>query len=210
MHYLKCCSILFLIIPTLFLASSYSSVSFGATDKAHVITPSKIICCKDDTSAGSDSTSTSLASPLKKVSTKPIQSDEAVETEKTDSTSTSLASPLKKVSTKPIQSDEAVETEQLNHESSKEDNDKGNLSDLIQTNLGKLRNVNPNEIEDNDIDAKDNNNDDNTNDNDIDAKDNNNDDNTNDNDIDAKDNNNDDNTNDRLDELRTIVSSVFS
>src|SRR6188508_2134468 len=99
MHYLKCCSILFLIIPTLFLASSYSSVSFGATDKAHVITPSKIICCKDDTSAGSDSTSTSLASPLKKVSTKPIQSDEAVETEKTDSTSTSLASPLKKVNT---------------------------------------------------------------------------------------------------------------
>ena len=164
MHYLKCCSILFLIIPTLFLASSYSSVSFGATDKAHVITPSKIICCKDDTSAGSDSTSTSLASPLKKVSTKPIQSDEA------------------------------VETEQLNHESSKEDNEKGNLSDLIQTNLGKLRNVNPNEIEDNDIDAKDNNNDDNTNDNGIDAK----------------DNNNDDNTNDRLDELRTIVSSVFS
>src|SRR6185312_8322772 len=103
MHYLKCCSILFLIIPTLFLASSYSSVSFGATDKAHVITPSKIICCKDDTRAGSDSTSTSLASPLKKVNTdeKKIITPSKIICCKddtsagSDSTSTSLASPLK-------------------------------------------------------------------------------------------------------------------
>ena len=54
----------------------------------------------------------SLASPLKKISTKPTQHDEAVETEKTDSASTlTLASPLKKISTKPTQHDEAVETE---------------------------------------------------------------------------------------------------
>ena len=71
MHYLKCYTILFLIIPTLFLAGLSSSVSFGATDKPHIITPSKIICCKDDTSASSDSTSLPLplANPLKKIST---------------------------------------------------------------------------------------------------------------------------------------------
>ncbi len=99
MHYLKCYTFLFLMIPTLFLAGLSSSVSFGATDKPQIITPSKIICCKDDTSTSSDSASTSLASPLKKISTKPTQHDEAVETEKTDSTSTSLASPLKKINT---------------------------------------------------------------------------------------------------------------
>ena len=66
------------------------------TDEKKIITPSKIICCKDDTSTSSDSASTSLASPLKKIS-KPTQHDEAVETEKTDSASTSLASPLKKI-----------------------------------------------------------------------------------------------------------------
>ena len=90
MHYLKCYTFLFLIIPTLFLAGLSSSVSFGATDKPHIITPSKIICCKDDTSASSDSASTSLANPLKKISTKPTHHDEAVETEKTDSASTPL------------------------------------------------------------------------------------------------------------------------
>ncbi len=69
MHYLKCYTFLFLIIPTLFLAGLSNSVSFGATDKPQIITPSKIICCKDDTSTSSDSASTSLASPLKKIST---------------------------------------------------------------------------------------------------------------------------------------------
>ena len=76
------------------------------TDEKKIITPTKSICCKNDTSAGSESTSTSLASPLKKISTKPIQSDEEDDSEKTESTSTSLASPLKKISTTPIQSDE--------------------------------------------------------------------------------------------------------
>ena len=65
MHYLKCYTFLFLIIPTLFLAGLYNSVSFGATDKPQITTPSKIICCKDDTYTSSDSV-TSLASPLKK------------------------------------------------------------------------------------------------------------------------------------------------
>ena len=53
------------------------------------------------------------ANPLKKVSTKPTQNDEAIEAEKTDSTSTStsFANPLKKVSTKPTQNDEAIEAE---------------------------------------------------------------------------------------------------
>ena len=97
MHYLKCYTILFLIIPTLFLAGSYSSVSFGATDKPHIITPSKVICCKHDTSAGLDSTSTSSENPLKKISTKPIHNDEAFKTEKADSTSTSSENPLKKI-----------------------------------------------------------------------------------------------------------------
>ena len=60
MHYLKCYTFLFLIIPTLFLAGLSSSVSFGATDKTHIITPSKNICCKDVTSTSSDSTSTPL------------------------------------------------------------------------------------------------------------------------------------------------------
>ena len=114
------------------------------------------------------------------------------------SASTSLASPLKKISTKPTQHDEAVETEKSSHETSEEASDDQNLSDLIQTNLGKLLNVNSNEIEDNNKDAKDIN--DNTNDNNNDKpmithKD-------------AKDTN--DNTNDRLDELRTIVSAVLS
>src|ERR1044072_7146649 len=99
MYYLKYYIIFFLIIPTLLLAGSYSSVSLGATDKDHIITPSKILCCKDDSNAGSEPTSTSLASPLKKVTPNPPQSDDAVETEKTDSSSTSLASPLKKVNT---------------------------------------------------------------------------------------------------------------
>ena len=103
MHYLKCYIILFLIIPTLFLAGLSSSVSFGATDKPHIITPSKIICCKDDTSDQFrfHFHSTSFASPLKKVSTKPTQNDEAIETEKTDSASTptSFANPLKKINT---------------------------------------------------------------------------------------------------------------
>ena len=80
-----------------------------------------------------------------------------------DSASTSLASPLKKISTKPTQHDEAVETEKSSHETSVEASDDQNLSDLIQTNLGKLLNVNSNEIEDNNKDAKDTN--DNTNDN---------------------------------------------
>ena len=62
-----------------------------------------------------------------------------------DSASTSLASPLKKISTKPTQHDEAIETEQSSHETSEEVSDDQNLSDLIQTNLGKLLNVNSNE-----------------------------------------------------------------
>ena len=122
---------------------------------------------------------------------------------------TSLASPLKKISTKPTQHDEAIETEQSSHETSKKSSDDRNLSDLIQTNLGKLLNVNSDEIEDNNKDAKD------TNDNNKDAKDTNDNnkdasinDNNNDNNKDAKDIN--DNNNDRLDELRTIVSAVLS
>ena len=119
MHYLKSYVVLFLIIPTLFLAGLYSSVSFGATEKPHIITPAKNICCKNDTSAGSESTSTSLASPLKKVSNTPTQSDED------------------------------AETEQSNHELSEEKIKDRNLSDLIQGNLGKLFSVNSDEIEDN-------------------------------------------------------------
>ncbi|MFI5406310.1 MAG: hypothetical protein ACHQ1D_07325, partial [Nitrososphaerales archaeon] len=153
------------------LASPLKKIS---TDEKKIITPSKIICCKDDTSTSSDSASTSLASPLKKISTKPTQHDEAVETEKSS------------------------------HETSEEVSDDQNLSDLIQTNLGKLLNVNSNEMEDNNKDAKDIN--DNNNDNNKDAKDIN--DNNNDNNKDAKDIN--DNTNDRLNELRTIVSAVLS
>ena len=99
MHYLKCYSILFLIIPTLFLAGLFSPLSFGAVDKPYIITPTKSICCKNDTNAGSESTSTSLASPLKKISTTPIQSDEEDDSGKVQSTSTSLASPLKKINT---------------------------------------------------------------------------------------------------------------
>ena len=232
MHYIKCYTLLFLIIPTLFLAGFYSSVSFGATDKTHIITPSKIICCKNDASAASDSTSTSVENPLKKISAKPTQSDE-VKTEKTDSTSTSVENPLKKInmdenkiitpskiicckndasaasdststsvenplkkiSTKPTQSDERVndervndervndervndervndervKTEQSNHEPFEENSNDRNLSDLIQTNLGKLLYVNSDEVEDN----------------------------------------NNDNNNDKLDELRTMVSAVLS
>ena len=69
MHYLKCYSILILIISTLFLAGLLSHLSFGAVDKPYIITPTKSICCKNDTNAGSESTSTSLASPLKKINT---------------------------------------------------------------------------------------------------------------------------------------------
>ncbi|CAN5885494.1 hypothetical protein BH23THE1_BH23THE1_01540 [soil metagenome] len=119
MHYLKSYIVLFLIIPTLFSAGLYSSVSFGATDKPYIITPSKNICCKNDTSAGSESTATSLASPLKKTSTTPTQSNED------------------------------VETEQSIHELSEENIKDRNLSDLIQANLDKLLNVNSDEIEDN-------------------------------------------------------------
>jgi hypothetical protein len=68
------------------------------TDEKKIITPTKSICCKNDTNAGSESTSTSLASPLKKISTNPIQSDEE-DSGKSESTSTSLASPLKKINT---------------------------------------------------------------------------------------------------------------
>jgi hypothetical protein len=214
MYYLKCYAILFLIIPTLFLAGLSSSVSFGATDKTHIITPSKNICCKDVASASSDSTSTptSFANPLKKISTKPTHNDEAIEAEKTDSTSTptSFANPLKKISTKPTQNDEAIEAKQSSHETSKKSSDDRNLSDLIQNNLGKLINAKSDKTEDHDKDAKDTNDNDkdakDTNDNDKDAKD------TNDNDKDAKDTNDNDKdiNNDRLDELRKIVSAVLS
>ena len=132
----------------------------------------------------------------------------------------SFASPLKKISTKPTHNDEAIEAEKSSHETSQESSDDRNLSDLIQTNLGKLLNVNSNKlrittkmqkipmITQDQKDAKDIN--DNTNDNNKDAKDinDNTNDNTNDNNKDAKDIN--DNTNDRLDELRTIVSAVLS
>ncbi len=153
MHYIKCYSIVILIIPTLFLAGLFSQVSFGAVDKPYIITPTKSICCKNDTNAGSESasaslaspmkkintddkkiitptksicckndtnagsesTSASLASPMKKISAKPIQSEEEVDSEKTQSTSTStsasLASPMKKISAKPIQSEEEVDSE---------------------------------------------------------------------------------------------------
>ena len=76
------------------------------TDEKKIITPSKSICCKNDTSAGSESTSTSLASPLKKISTTPIQSDEE------------------------------DELEHKLHEPAEKNNNDRNLSDLIQTNLG--------------------------------------------------------------------------
>ena len=50
--------------------------------------------------SGSDSTSTSPANPLKKISTNPTQSDDdGVKKEKADSTSTSPANPLKKIRT---------------------------------------------------------------------------------------------------------------
>ena len=65
MHYLKCYIFLFLMIPTLLLAGLSSSVSFGAPDKPPIITPSKIICCKDDTSTSSDSASTLSCKPIK-------------------------------------------------------------------------------------------------------------------------------------------------
>ncbi len=125
------------------LASPLKNVN---ADEKKIITPSKIICCKNDTSAGSESTSTSLASPLKRVSTTPTQSDEDVETEKTESTSTSLASPLKRVSTTPTQSDEDVETILSNHELSEENKKDRNLSDQIQANLGRLLHVNSDEV----------------------------------------------------------------
>ena len=72
MHYLKCYTILFLIIPTLFLAGLSSSVSFGATDKTHIITPSKIICCKDDTIPVQIPLQLPCK-PIKEISTKPTQ-----------------------------------------------------------------------------------------------------------------------------------------
>jgi hypothetical protein len=110
------------------------------TDEKKIITPTKSICCKNDTNAGSESTSASLASPLKKISTNPIQSDEE------------------------------DDLENKLHESAEKPNNDRNLSDLIQTNLARLYSADLSEIEDN----------------------------------------NNDNNNYKLDELRSIVSTVMS
>jgi hypothetical protein len=114
MNYFNYFTILVLLLPLLVISTTISSpASFGAEGMDSVITPSSSICCKNETSFSpqAPSSSSSVTSPLKKISTQEenpqkqidvANADTATSSEldsTPDSSTSALASPSKKIDT---------------------------------------------------------------------------------------------------------------
>ena len=154
MNYFNYFTILVLLLPLLVISTTISSpASFGAEGMDSVITPSSSICCKNETSFSpqAPSSSSSVTSPLKKISTQEenpqkqidvANADTATSSEldsTPDSSTSALASPSNRLDgeRKENSSDSFPigPAPQLNEG----DNDnESNLSDMIKNNLDKL------------------------------------------------------------------------